>query len=679
MTGQTRDSARSVHEEPGARKPAPVGTCLAGRLAGTIRAMEPYGLWRSPVSAFEAAAASVRLPALARGPSGAVWIEERPAESGRGVIVAQAPDGTAGDLLAPPFSARGKVHEYGGGALHVAGTDIFFVNHADQQVHVLRAGAAPWRLTGETGCRFADMARDPARARLVAVAETHRAGAPPENFLCSVTLDGGAVERLVAGADFYAAPRVSPDGKWLAWLEWNLPFMPWEAAVLKCAPLEAAGRPGAALIIAGGETGAAFQPEWADDGTLLYVCEGAEWSGLHAWRDGRGQPVFTPRAEMLRPLWSLGQASFALLADGRLAALAVASGEQGLWLVAPASGEARALDMPHRALDQIAAAPHGGLYAVAADDTANPAIVEMRLDGDRPAWSVIRRPAPLDLPAAFLSTGEPLAFCGSDGAPVHALYYPPRNPDAVAGGTPPMIVLAHGGPTGAAARGLQLRLQFWTSRGFAVLDVDYRGSTGHGRAYREALQGEWGAADADDVITAARAAAARGLAGPDRLVVSGRSAGGFTALCALSRSDLFRAATVHYGVADLATLIDTTHKFEAGYIYGLTGTHPGDTDKVFAARSPLARAGRIRAPVLFLQGLDDKVVPPQQTRDIAAMLRQNGVPVACLEFPGEGHGFRQAETIRSALAAELAFLVRVLGLACAEPLIDLDIDNWDGP
>lgn len=644
--------------------------------------MEPYRLWPSPVSAFDAAAASVRLPALAAGRAGAVWVEERPAEAGRGVIVAQAPDGAARDLLPLPFSARARVHEYGGGVLHVADDDILFVNHADQQLYRLRGASAPCPLTAASGWRFADMDCDRSRRRVVAVGETHADGGLPDNSIVAIGLDGavaGHVRRLVAGAGFYAAPRVSPDGRWLAWLEWNLPDMPWEAAELKCAPLDAGGAPGPAATVAGGRAGAAFQPEWDADGALCFVCESEEWSGLHAWREGRRQAVFTPPAEMLRPLWSLGQRAFTCLADGRIAALAVAEGEQQLWLVAPAGGAARRLDMPHRALDQIAAAPHGGLYAVAVDDDTPPAIVEMRLDGGRARWSVIRRPAPLTLPAGLVSTGTAVAFEAPGGGRVHALHYPPRHPSLTAGRPPPMIVLAHGGPTGAAARGLQLRVQYWTSRGFAVLDVDYRGSTGHGRRYREALQGRWGLLDADDVIAAARGAAARGLADPARLVVSGRSAGGFTALCALARGGPFRAATVHYAVADLAALVATTHKFEAGYVYGLTGTRPDAAERVFAQRSPLALAGRIAAPVLLLQGGDDRVVPPQQTRDIAATLKRNGVPVACLEFAGEGHGFRQAQTIRSALAAELVFLVRVLGLSCDEPLSDLDIDNWDDP
>jgi dipeptidyl aminopeptidase/acylaminoacyl peptidase len=240
-----------------------------------------------------------------------------------------------------------------------------------------------------------------------------------------------------------------------------------------------------------------------------------------------------------------------------------------------------------------------------------------------------------------------------------------------------MLVMAHGGPTGAATRGLQLRVQFWTSRGFAVLDVDYRGSVGYGRAHREALQGAWGEKDADDVIAAAEAAVKRGLAAPERLIATGRSAGGFTALCALIRSNLFRAASIHFGVADLATLLATTHKYEAGYIYGLTGTEAGETDQVFEARSPLAQAGRISAPVLLLQGLDDPAVPAQQARDIADSLKRRGVPVAHVEFAGEGHGFRRAETIRTAFLAELAFFSRVLGLAACEPLPDLHIWNWD--
>jgi dipeptidyl aminopeptidase/acylaminoacyl peptidase len=639
-------------------------------------------IWRSPISATIAAEASVRFAGLCTGGHGPVWIEERPAERGRGVIVGLGGDGTAVDLLPQRYSARSRVHEYGGGALFANGERIFFVNHADQDIYAIDGAGKPERLTQAGDTRFADMDLDRTRDRLVAVAETHIAGSHPGNFLAAIVLNGarrGEMAPLAEGADFYASPRVSPDGRRLAWLEWNLPAMPWEAAVLKCAEIGDGGQLGPGVTVAGGPDGAAYQPEWYADGSLFFVVEEGEWSGLHKWRDGARRSVFTPQAEMLRPLWALGQRTYAILGEGRIAAVAVGNGEQELWLFEPAVGSQRRIELPHRAVDHLAGASDGRLYAIVSDDDRAPAVVEMVVGKWAPAWRTLARPGAMELAKDTISVGETLRLGGADGRVVPCVYYPPRNSQYRLAGDapPPMLVMAHGGPTGAATRGLQLKVQFWTSRGFAVLDVDYRGSVGYGRAHREALRGAWGEKDADDVIAAAKAAVERGYADPQRLIATGRSAGGFTALCALIRSNIFRAASIHFGVADLATLLATTHKFEAGYLYGLTGTKPGATEPVFETRSPLAQAGRIAAPVLLLQGLDDPAVPAQQARDIADSLRRRGVPVAHLEFAGEGHGFRRAETIRVAYLAELAFFSQVLGLATTEPLPDLIIWNWD--
>lgn len=638
-------------------------------------------IWSSPISAALAAEASLRFASLCAGSGGPVWIEERPADRGRGVVVRLERDGTARDMLPQRYSARSRVHEYGGGALFVEGDRMFFVNHADQDIYAIDDDGTPRRLTDAGGVRFADMDIDRGRGRLVAVAESHAPDRHPENFIAAIPVHGarrGEVARLVEGADFYAFPRPSPDGLWLAWLEWDLPAMPWEAAVLKCARIGDDGRPGPGITVAGGPQGAAFQPQWSADGSLYFVVEKGEWSGLHRWREGAAGPLFTPEAELLRPLWALGQRAYALLGDGCIAAVLVRDGEQELWLIDPAGGGKRQLELPHRAIDHLAGAADGRLYAVVSGDEAAPAVAEMVVGKGRAAWRTLARPGAMALAKDVLSVGETLRLGAGRGRTVPAVYYPPRNPDhSCAAGAPPMLVMAHGGPTGAATRGLQLKVQFWTSRGFAVLDVDYRGSVGYGRAHRQALQGAWGEKDADDMIAAAQAAVGRGLADPSRLIATGRSAGGFTALCALIRSDIFRAASIHFGVADLATLLATTHKFEAGYLYGLTGTGPGATEPVFTARSPLAQAARIAAPVLFLQGLDDPAVPAQQARDIAASLRGRGVAVAHLEFAGEGHGFRRAETIRTAFLAELAFFSKVLGLPAAEPVPDLAIWNWD--
>lgn len=666
-----------------------------------------YGSWPSPLSADLAAGSSVRFGGLAMGADGPVWLEGRPSEGGRGVLVQGGKEGPR-DLIEAPFSARSKVHEYGGGAFLCAGDDIYFVNDADQDLYASNADGIR-RLTDAADLRFADCGIDAAGQGLYAVAERHGGGAMPENFIARIGLDGtGAVTVVVQGADFYAAPRPSADGRLLAWLEWDLPHMPWEAARLMVAEVSHDGTVGVARQIGGGVDKSAFQPEWArhasDPAQLYFVEERGEWSGLYRWRQGQEvEAVFTPQAELSRPLWSFATRSYAELDDGRIAALAVEQGEQRLWLVDPGTGEALEVDQPHRQLaDPVAGigvgpgvGPGAGtgagtgtaigagtgaiLYAIASDDKETASVVALDLGaGAGPSASrMVRRPAVLPLAGDSISTGTTMSFETADG-PVHAVYYAPQNPrhHGLSGELPPTIVSAHGGPTGSAERGLKVKTQFWTSRGFAFLDVDYRGSTGYGAGYRRALDGNWGLVDARDTVAAARAAAAQKLADPERLLICGSSAGGFTALTALIGSDVFRAAAISYGVADLATLVATTHKFEAGYLYALTGTEEGRTEPVFTERSPLAQVAGIAAPVLILQGLDDAVVPPEQSRDIAKSLRSQGVAVAHLEFAGEGHGFRRAETIRAALLTEYAFYAKVLGLEVAEPLPDIAIDNW---
>lgn len=514
-----------------------------------------YGVWPSRLSAADVAGASVRLSGLASTPAGAIWVEQRPSERGRCVIVGTYAGGMVRDLLPPPYSARSRVHEYGGGAVLAAGEHVFFVNDDDQDLYRLVPGGEPQRLTIMPHTRFADCDLDAARHRLVCVAERHDCSHPdglPLNFLATMRLDrtpSATVARLVRGADFYAAPRVSPDGRWLAFLSWNLPHMPWEAAALHVAPLGDDGTAREPVHIAGGRHGAAFQPEWRGDGTLLFVLERDEWSNLFAWRDGTVTQLSHFEGELLRPLWALGTRSFAPLADGRVAALVLRRGEDRLVTINPASGEEREYESPHRQMSDPARCQTGAcLYALAFNDAQAPAIVELSIDGP-PASRLLRRAGGLDIDTVNLSRGVTLKLERSSGAPVYAVHYPPHSDRycGAPGDLPPLVVMAHGGPTGSADRGLKLKTQFWTSRGFAVLDVDYRGSAGYGRSYRTALDGHWGVRDAEDVCDAARAMVARGLADSERLIVTGGSAGGYTALMALIGCGLFKAAAVSYG------------------------------------------------------------------------------------------------------------------------------------
>lgn len=636
------------------------------------RTSKPYGLWPSPVSA-ELAAAAARRIGTAQSTGGWLWwVEGRPEEKGRQTLLRGRPGVPPQEMIAAPWSARSRVHEYGGGEFLATDDRVFFVNDADQDIYALdhEPGRAPERITRQPDMRFADMAYDAERRRLIAVAERRRPGEgahePPENLLVAIALEdederGMAIE-LAQGMDFFSSPRLSADGKKLAFLAWNLPDMPWESAALYVTDLRGDGL-GRLKRIAGGRDSAAFQPEWAADGGLHFVWDKDGWGNLYCYAGGEIRNVLAPHAaELSRPQWVFGMRSYSLNPHtGEIAAVFLERGEPDAMVLQPdgmvqplAAQSAPRIDDPM---------PYGdGFAAVVGEATRAPALVAFDRGG---AASPVSTRADLPLDADDLSVGTLHDFRRPDGEPVYALYYPPtsarfRGPD---GDRPPALVFAHGGPTSMADRGLKLRTQFFTSRGFAVLDVDYSGSTGYGRRYRQRLDGQWGIADVADCAAGARHLADAGLADAGRIAIAGGSAGGYTVLMALATTDAFAAGSCHYGISDLALLLAHTHKFESGYLHRLLGTTPRSWKTRFRQRSPLTLIDRICAPVILFQGLEDKVVPPEQSERIVASLRKRGVKVDYHAFEGEGHGFRRAETIAAVLEAELAFLREALRLA----------------
>lgn len=597
-------------------------------------------------------------------------------EAGRCVIVRRHGDGSETDLIKPPYSARSRVHEYGGGEYAVANGRIVFVNDADQDLYLV-TGVEIKRLTEAANLRFADMAFDPSMNRIYAVAERHgNYGSEPQNTIAAVQAaepKSGVVIDLLAGRDFYATPRPSPLGDRVAWLAWDLPHMPWQAAELWVGEVSAHGGISEAAKIAGGEGMGAFQPEWASDGALYFIAERNGWSNLHVWRDGRAEVVAKVDAEFTRPLWSFGMTSYAIVEPGRLIATCWRDGVIEIGIADERSATWTPLKSEFTRIDDIAASNE--TIAINGGNDLMPARIHIVAANRLSPQIDVATPPPLS--TDYVSRPRAIAAPSPSGV-VHALYFPPTNgrwkgEDAT---LPPLVVSAHGGPTGMARRGFGLDRQFWTTRGFAFLDVDYRGSTGYGRAYREALDGRWGESDYEDAVIAARFAAETGLADPERIVIRGSSAGGLTVLNALIHSDIFAAGASYYGVSDLVRLAADTHKFESGYLDSLIGGPPDTIPGVYHARSPVHHADHITAPVIFFQGLDDAVVPPGQSRSMAHSLEQRGVPVALLEFEGEGHGFRRAETIRQTFAAEYCFYARILALMPDEILPEIEIKNF---
>jgi dipeptidyl aminopeptidase/acylaminoacyl peptidase len=635
------------------------------------RRRAPFGSWASPLEAAQIAASGTRIHQPRRSGDTVYWLEMRPDEGGRTVLMRDL-RGRRTELTPRPWSVRSRVHEYGGGSYCVAARDTWFVNDEDQAVWHRDEHGVIRRLTPADRRRYADLSRDPVRPRLLAVCEDHGVSGEPQNSIVAIA-DDGTVTTLVAGNDFYASMRLDRDGARLAWLAWDHPNLPWDGTALWVATLDADGRPGAASQVAGGDRISVFQPEWLRDGRLGFVADPDGWWNHYAWRAGEEIERLTEMdSEGAMPQWMFGQSTWGEAPDGILGAM-TRDGSWELWRFGPG--------LPARQLWELDAIEHfatDGREAIALAGAADRPSGVYVLDAPnmRPRLVVAAGELPLD--QAWISRPEPIAFPTADGTQAFANYYPPTNPmhEGPPGAAPPVIVKCHGGPTGAASTAFDAKIQFWTTRGFAVLDVNYRGSTGFGRAYRERLYRCWGVADVEDCVAGVRYLAGRGLADATAAFISGGSAGGFTVLSALAFTAAFRGGASYYGVGDLDGLFETTHKFESRYGHWLFGPQQDPaTRRLIEQRSPLRHAHRIRCPVIFFQGGEDRIVPPDQSRQMYAALRANGVPTAYLEFPEEGHGFRRAENVTAALEAELAFYCRVLGVTPAGAVHSLSLDN----
>ena len=643
----------------------------------------PYGTWRSPLSARAIAAGARGLASPQVDAEGRVfWLEGLADEGGRVAVVRAAGDGERVIVTPAPFNVRSRVHEYGGGAALVAGNAIWFSNFADNLVYVQNAGAAPLALTADKRLRYADFALDAAHRRLIAVREDHSRDGDAEavNTIATIALDRSGeglgegrdeVRVLASGFDFYAAPRLSPDGRRLAWLCWNHPRMPWEGTELWLADLAADGSPANARRVAGGAGEALCQPRWSPRGELFVASDRSGWWNLFRVAGDALDAVCPMQAEIGLPMWVFGQSSYVFTGADEIVAVCIADATARLARIDLVAGSFEPIATDFADIRDLAAGD-GCVWAIAASADAADGLV--RIDLASGASEVIALSVDALPDAGYLSAAEPIAYPSANGRTAHAFFYPPRNRDFAAPGgeLPPLLVCSHGGPTSMSGAGLRLAFQFWTSRGFAVLDVNYGGSTGFGSAYRELLAGQWGVVDVEDCVAGARQLAAQGRVDARRMAIRGGSAGGFTTLAALAFHDVFKAGASYYGVADLKALDADTHKFESHYTASLVAPPPA-RDRLYAERSPLLHADRIACPVIFFQGLDDKVVPPAQSRAMVAALKARGVATAYLEFDGEGHGFRRKENIARALEAEASFYAQVFGFELADDVAPVKI------
>jgi dipeptidyl aminopeptidase/acylaminoacyl peptidase len=648
-----------------------------------VPTVAPYGSWDSPITIdLVASEGGVSFGFLDIAEDGVYWTESRPQEQGRTALVFRPHGGDPVDVAPAGFNVRTRVHEYGGGAWFRDGRVVFcssfddsrlyrFDSPGDDAVPITPEPAEPHAL------RYAD-GRVFARGKLiVCVRESHGEG-EPRNELVVLPADGSAEPRVIAtGREFYAGPRPSPDGSCLAWVAWDHPHMPFEGTDLCVADLSPDGLISKERRVAGSEEESIFQPEWGPDGDLYFVSDRSGWSNLYVERGGEVHALTEEQADLGYPQWVFDLTRYAFLSDGRVACVFTRAAVDGLELLDPKSGELKRVELPYTSFYSPSLRSYAQRVVFAAASPTQPSAV-VTLDVTSREEETIRHSTELELDQRYISVAEPIQFDGADGLTSHGFFYAPANPESSgpADESPPLVVLVHGGPTAHVSSALDLGVQLFTSRGIAVVDLNYGGSTGYGREYRDRLRGRWGEVDVEDSAAAARYLSARGDVDPARVEITGGSAGGYTTLLALALRDEFAAGTSYYGVADLVTFHEDTHKFESHYDDYLVGPWP-EAIEVYRERSPVNHADAISRPLLLLQGLDDKVVPPAQSEVIVEALARRGVPHAYIAFEGEGHGFRKAENVRRALEAHLSFLGQVLGFEPADEIEPIRIEKLE--
>jgi len=632
----------------------------------------PYGSWRSPITSDLIVAGTIGLGSARFDGSDIYWTELRPTEKGRNVLVRRTPDGQTIDVTPEPFNVRTRVHEYGGGSYLVHQGVVYFSNFADQRVYRQAVGQLPTPITPEVAWRYADGAMDATRDRLIYVREDHTGDGEPVNTLVAVPLDGSEQTVLVSGNDFYAAPRLSPDGTQLAWITWNHPNMPWDSTELWVAEVQPDGSLGQATLVAGGSQESVVQPSWSPDGVLYFVSDRTGWWNLYRWQ-AEVEALYSMAAEFGMPQWVFGYSNYDFASAEEIICT---YSKEGVSYLARLNIKTKALapiELHYTDIGGIHV--HGSQVLMSAGSATEPGILA-KLDLTTQQLETLQRSSSLTIDPGYLSVPETIAFPTENGLTAYGFYYPPTNKDfqAPSDERPPLLVKSHGGPTAATTTGFNLKIQYWTSRGFAVLDVNYGGSTGYGREYRDRLKDQWGIVDVDDCCNGAKYLVAQGKADGDRLVIDGGSAGGYTTLCALTFRNVFKAGASYYGVSDLEALVRDTHKFEARYLDSLIGPYPERKD-LYVERSPIHSSEQLACPVIFFQGDEDKIVPPNQAEMMVNVLQAKGLPVAYVLYEGEQHGFRKAENIKRTLDGEFYFYAKVFGFIPAEVIEPVAIAN----
>ncbi|MBX2808545.1 MAG: prolyl oligopeptidase family serine peptidase [Cellvibrionaceae bacterium] len=635
----------------------------------------PYGSWPSPISAQALTQGATHFSEPQLDQQHCYWLETRPQEQGRTLIRCRTAKGNCVDISPPGVSVRTRIQEYGGGSYRVKAGVIYFVNEADQRIYCQQPQQQATSLTPVGDYRYSDFCIDTQRQQLICVCEIHHRDREAESCIVAVNLDGSSTSGfhlLAFGQDFYANPRVSPDGHYLSWLSWQHPHMPWDNTECWLAEFSALGLLQKHRKIAGGSDGqtqeSVFQPQWSPTGELFFVSDRSQWWNLYRFNPltRETQVVVAMDAEFAIPQWVFGLSCYSFINSYHIFCCYTHEGRWSAGIIDTLTQRLIPIKLPYNSISGIAGNEDTDTAVfIAASETQTPSVVQWH---DQ-RLSLLAQSRGLLLDSADIATAEVMHFHNPQQQTVHGFYYAPCNrhyqgPDA---DKPPLLVMCHGGPTSATSAALSLKIQYWTSRGFAVFDINYSGSSGYGRAYRDRLRGQWGQQDVEDIIAGAQYLIAKGRVDIDKVAVRGSSAGGFTVLAALTFGSVFKAGASLYGIGDLSLLAQDTHKFESRYLDQLVGPYPEDK-ALYQQRSPIHHVDQLNCPVIFLQGLEDKVVPPNQAQTLVDALIEHAVPVAHVTYAGEGHGFKKAETLCHALAVEYGFYADIFGLTPAETL-----------
>jgi len=636
----------------------------------------PYGSWKSPITTDLIVSGTIGMGQVVLDDEDVYWVEMRPSEGGRMVVVKQALESEPVDVTPEPFNVRTRVHEYGGAAYLVNDGVVFFSNFSDQRMYRQDPGEEPKPITPEADMRYADGCFDATRNRIICVREDHASGGEPVNLIVSIDAAGEAEQEvLFQGSDFCSNPRISPDGRTLCWLTWDHPNMPWDGTQLYSGRFNDNGKLGEPHLVAGSPTESIFQPEWSPDNVLHFVSDRNGWWNL--WRSEKGQlwPLTSREGEFGKPQWVFGSGTYSFASDELIACSYTENDSWKIAMLHIPSKMLLAIETPYSEMGRgDLKVGDGKIVFIGGAPSLPISVVQIDLASSK--WWELRKSNNLEIDYGYLSTAQPVEFPTENGQTAHAFYYQPKNGDfdGPAGEKPPLLVKSHGGPTGSASTALDLGIQFWTSRGIGVLDVNYGGSTGYGKEYRERLNGAWGIVDVDDCCNAALHIVAQGNADPDRLAIDGGSAGGYTTLAALTFKDVFKAGASYYGVSDLEALAKETHKFESRYLDGLVAPYP-EGNELYQERSPINHTEKLSCPLILFQGLEDQIVPPNQAEMMFDAVRAKGIPTAYIPFEGEQHGFRRSENIKRALEAELYFYSKVFGFDLADQIEPMEIFN----